>query len=121
MIIQMKGNLFGKQHNLKCYGSATVGERGQLVLPAEIRKLFGIGAGNRLIVLGSDYADLQTIALIKSADVAKIFEFMEEMEKMVREGGKGIEDLQKEGLKKIQALKESGIGSPEMKSARKKK
>lgn len=34
----------------KIYGAVTVGERGQVVIPAEIRKSFKIKAGDRLIV-----------------------------------------------------------------------
>jgi AbrB family looped-hinge helix DNA binding protein len=34
------------------YGSTTVGERGQIVLPAKLRKAYGIGPGDRLLVLG---------------------------------------------------------------------
>ncbi|MBM3245763.1 MAG: AbrB/MazE/SpoVT family DNA-binding domain-containing protein [Candidatus Omnitrophica bacterium] len=38
--------------HLKCkiYGAATVGERGQVVIPAEIRKTFKVKAGDKLIV-----------------------------------------------------------------------
>lgn len=36
------------------YGSVTVGERGQVVIPAQARRDHGIGAGDKLIVLGSD-------------------------------------------------------------------
>lgn len=35
----------------KIYGSATIGERGQVVIPAEVRKLFKVKAGDKLIVL----------------------------------------------------------------------
>jgi AbrB family looped-hinge helix DNA binding protein len=34
----------------KMYGAVTVGERGQVVIPAKIRKLFGIKTGEKLIV-----------------------------------------------------------------------
>ncbi len=34
----------------KIYGAVTVGERGQVVIPAEIRKSFKVKAGDKLIV-----------------------------------------------------------------------
>ncbi|MDD5254445.1 MAG: AbrB/MazE/SpoVT family DNA-binding domain-containing protein [Candidatus Omnitrophica bacterium] len=34
----------------KMYGAVTVGERGQVVIPAEIRKVFGIKNGDKLLV-----------------------------------------------------------------------
>ena len=34
----------------KCFGSATVGLRGQVVIPASIRKELGLDAGARLLV-----------------------------------------------------------------------
>lgn len=34
----------------KVYGAVTVGERGQVVIPAEIRKSFKVKAGDKLIV-----------------------------------------------------------------------
>jgi len=36
----------------KFYGSVTVSERGQIVIPAEARKDFGIEVGEKLLVLG---------------------------------------------------------------------
>ena len=36
----------------KFYGSVTVSERGQVVIPAKARKDFGIEAGEKLLVLG---------------------------------------------------------------------
>jgi len=36
----------------KFYGSITVSERGQIVIPAEARKDFGIEVGEKLLVLG---------------------------------------------------------------------
>lgn len=35
------------------YGSVTVGERGQIVVPAQARRDHGIKAGDKLIVLGN--------------------------------------------------------------------
>lgn len=37
----------------KFYGSVTVGERGQIVIPAQARRDHGIAAGDKLIVLGN--------------------------------------------------------------------
>jgi len=36
----------------KFYGSITVSERGQVVIPADARKDFGIKAGDKLLVFG---------------------------------------------------------------------
>ena len=36
----------------KFYGSITVSERGQMVIPAEARKDFNIKSGNKLLVFG---------------------------------------------------------------------
>jgi len=37
-------------HDFKCFGSATVGPRGQVVIPANARKKMGIEAGATLLV-----------------------------------------------------------------------
>jgi len=34
------------------YGTATVGERGQVVIPADARKKFGIHPGDKVLVMG---------------------------------------------------------------------
>jgi len=34
------------------YGAATVGERGQVVIPADARKKFGIHPGDKVLVMG---------------------------------------------------------------------
>ena len=34
------------------YGAATVGERGQVVIPADARKKFGIHSGDKVLVMG---------------------------------------------------------------------
>ena len=47
------------------FGVVTVGDKGQIVIPAKARKLFSIKAGNQLVVLGDES---QGIALLKSDD-----------------------------------------------------
>lgn len=37
-------------HEFKCFGSATVSPRGQVVIPASVRKELGLDAGARLLV-----------------------------------------------------------------------
>ena len=93
---------------MKCYGSSTVGERGQVVLPVEVRKLFEIESGDKLIVMGVDKG-FQSVVLMKSEAVAKMFEHLLDVEKTMKEGGKDLEKFQKKGLKGIQKFKESGF------------
>ncbi len=45
------------------FGVLTVGEKGQVVIPAEARRLFNIKAGDKLVVLGDE---AQGIALLKA-------------------------------------------------------
>jgi AbrB family looped-hinge helix DNA binding protein len=40
-------------HEKKLYGTATVGTKGQIVIPAEAREEHGIEPGDRLYVIGS--------------------------------------------------------------------
>ncbi|MDD4938695.1 MAG: AbrB/MazE/SpoVT family DNA-binding domain-containing protein [Candidatus Omnitrophica bacterium] len=51
----MKGSMKGK-----IFGTVTVGERGQMVIPAEVRKVFKIKTGDKLIVL----AKRDTLSLV---------------------------------------------------------
>jgi AbrB family looped-hinge helix DNA binding protein len=46
------------------YGSASVGERGQIVLPSKLRKAFGIKPGDQLLVLGQP--DMNHIMIMKA-------------------------------------------------------
>ena len=45
------------------FGVVTVGEKGQIVIPAKARKIFQISAGDQMVVLGDE---TQGIALVKS-------------------------------------------------------
>ena len=51
------------------FGVVTVGDKGQIVIPARARKVFGIGGGDRLIVLGKDGEGL---AMIKADDFLEL-------------------------------------------------
>jgi AbrB family looped-hinge helix DNA binding protein len=42
-------------HGKKLYGTATVGSKGQVVIPAEAREAMGIQTGEKLYVFGSDH------------------------------------------------------------------
>ena len=48
------------------FGVVTVGEKGQIVIPAKARKVFDIKAGDQLIVLGDEELD---IAIVKGEDL----------------------------------------------------
>ena len=45
------------------FGMVTVGDKGQIVIPAKARKLFDISAGDQLVVLGDES---QGLAILKS-------------------------------------------------------
>lgn len=44
------------------FGMVTVGDKGQIVIPAKARKLFGIEPGDKLIVLGDEAQGLALLA-----------------------------------------------------------
>ncbi|MDL2300716.1 helix-turn-helix domain-containing protein [Clostridiaceae bacterium OttesenSCG-928-D20] len=49
------------------FGTVTVGERGQLVLPKKTREVFNISHGDTLVVLGDTNPATEGIALVASA------------------------------------------------------
>ncbi len=56
------------------YGSVTVGERGQIVLPSKLRKKFGINAGDKILVLGREKYGKWGIILVKAEVLVKMLE-----------------------------------------------
>ena len=60
------------------FGLVTVGEKGQIVIPAKARKLFDISVGDQLVVLGDEG---QGIAIMKANDFLALAD-------MVRKAGK---------------------------------
>ncbi|MBF0384449.1 MAG: AbrB/MazE/SpoVT family DNA-binding domain-containing protein [Candidatus Omnitrophica bacterium] len=62
----------------KAYGAVTVGERGQLVIPAQLRKEFNINPGDQLMVFAKP--DKKVISLMHAKDFAK---FLEQAARMI--------------------------------------
>ncbi|MBR1796501.1 MAG: helix-turn-helix domain-containing protein [Clostridiales bacterium] len=55
------------------FGIVTVGDKGQIVIPARARKIFDIQSGDRLVVLGDE---TQGIAVVKADSFLKMAEFI---------------------------------------------
>ena len=45
-------HILGKSNTRRVFGTAKVGDRGQIVIPKEARELFGIEPGDTLLILG---------------------------------------------------------------------
>ena len=45
------------------FGTVTVGDKGQIVIPAKARKTFGISPGDQLVILGDE---AQGLAIMKA-------------------------------------------------------
>ena len=45
-------HILGKQNAQRVFGTAKVGDRGQIVIPKEAREFFGINPGDTLLILG---------------------------------------------------------------------
>ena len=51
-------HLLGKGNTKRVFGTAKVGDRGQIVIPKEARELFGIRPGDTLLILGEEQTGL---------------------------------------------------------------
>ena len=47
-------HILAKQNAQRVFGTAKVGDRGQIVIPKEARELFGIKPGDTLLILGEE-------------------------------------------------------------------
>ena len=47
-------HILGKGNSKRVFGTAKVGDRGQIVIPKEARELFNIQPGDTLLVLGEE-------------------------------------------------------------------
>ena len=45
-------HIYGKTKSRRVFGTAKVGDRGQIVIPKEAREFFGIEPGDTLLILG---------------------------------------------------------------------
>ena len=59
---------------MKFYGSTTVGERGQIVLPAKLRNGFKIKKGDKLLVIGN--AETYRIVLVNPESMSTYLDLM---------------------------------------------
>lgn len=59
------------------FGMVTVGDKGQIVIPAKARKLFHISAGDQLVVLGDE---AQGLALMKADRFLELADLVRKME-----------------------------------------
>ena len=90
------------EREFKCFGSATVGLKGQVVIPANARKELGINNGDTLLAFKAPHN--QGLMLIKADAVEQVLSVMSErlahFEKLVKdyrskpateEKGKGVD------------------------------
>jgi AbrB family looped-hinge helix DNA binding protein len=60
------------------FGMVTVGDKGQIVIPAKARKLFDISAGDQLVVLGDE---TQGLAILKAKHFLSLADAVRNMNK----------------------------------------
>ena len=58
-------HVLGKVNQQRVFGTAKVGDRGQIVIPKEARELFGIQPGDTLLILG----DAETGLIVSRPEV----------------------------------------------------
>lgn len=61
-------------HDKKLFGTATVGSKGQVVIPADAREALDINPGDRLYVVGSEKA--QWIGLLKESQLREMLDHL---------------------------------------------
>jgi len=61
-------------HDKKLYGTATVGTKGQVVIPAEAREALSINPGDRLYVVGSEKT--QAVFFLKENQLREMVEHL---------------------------------------------
>ena len=66
-------HLLGKPRGKHIFGTAKVGEKGQIVIPKEARDLFHIQPGDTLLFLADE---AQGMAIPPKADFARLFDLI---------------------------------------------
>jgi AbrB family looped-hinge helix DNA binding protein len=70
----------------KFYGTAVIGERGQIVIPAEARRVAELTPGTKMVVLGAPHGKMLMLAKADSIAemMASMMEHMSRLEKLVK-------------------------------------
>lgn len=78
------GRFFGK-----CYGSTTLTERGQIVIPIEARRELGIEPGTKWLIFGSGDGQLLTLVTAERVTdfVRRATERLSEVERILKQEG----------------------------------
>lgn len=72
-------HVLGKSKSRRVFGTAKVGDRGQIVIPKEARELFHIRPGDTLLILGEEETGLIVSRPEVLSDIAnQIFETVRE-------------------------------------------
>ena len=75
-------HILGKGNTRRVFGTAKVGDRGQIVIPKEARELFNIQPGDTLLILGEEETGLiVTRPEILNDLAAQIFDTVRKEEK----------------------------------------
>ena len=75
-------HILGKSKQQRVFGTAKVGDRGQIVIPKEARELFKIRPGDTLLILGEEETGLIVSRPEVLSDIAnKMFDSMKAEEK----------------------------------------
>jgi len=65
----MKHHMLDK---MKYYGDTAIGEKGQIVIPAELRKKFGIETGDRFLVMAGEKMGAWGLILVKADVLSRV-------------------------------------------------
>jgi AbrB family looped-hinge helix DNA binding protein len=59
---------------INCFGTTTVGPKGQIVIPAKLRKEFNIKIGDQFIVFKNEH--LESIVMVKAENITSMLKDM---------------------------------------------
>jgi len=62
----------------KFYGKASVGTKGQIVIPVEVRKTMNIKPGDNLFIISGPPHEEKMVSLIPEQEFSKFLKFFEE-------------------------------------------
>lgn len=75
-------HILGKGNSRRVFGTAKVGDRGQIVIPKEVREMFNIKPGDTLLLLGDTETGLVVTRPEVLSDIAdQVFDTVRKEEK----------------------------------------